>query len=183
MSDKVFQLRGDELYKRHKGNQVKNLPPLSIVATDIKTAENAGSILRVADAVGAKEVIFLTTANENNEKFTEKKLKRVSRGTSEVISWRFSNVDDFVKSLDAGTSLVGVEITNTSENIFKAKMPPSGYMVVGSERYGVTNKLLERCNKVVHIPMFGEKSSMNVACALSVAACEWRHQQQEMDIS
>jgi tRNA (cytidine32/uridine32-2'-O)-methyltransferase len=45
-------------------------------------------------------------------------------------------------------------------------------IVFGSERYGLTNEELARCNALVTIPTAGEYSSLNIAMAVQVIAYE-----------
>lgn len=45
-------------------------------------------------------------------------------------------------------------------------------VVFGSERYGLTNEELARCNALVTIPTSGEYSSLNIAMAVQVIAYE-----------
>jgi tRNA G18 (ribose-2'-O)-methylase SpoU len=51
-------------------------------------------------------------------------------------------------------------------------------LVFGNERYGIAPDVIEACDAVVQIPVFGVKNSLNVANAAAVAAFEvlrqWR---------
>jgi len=43
-------------------------------------------------------------------------------------------------------------------------------LVVGNEDHGVPNKILDKCDNSVFIPMYGRGKSLNVHVALSVVA-------------
>lgn len=80
--------------------------------------------------------------------------------------------------------ILGLEQTKNSKNIFKYKFPknnrptksgesrPNGaekiVLVVGNEVRGLSPKILEYCDKIIAIPMYGRKESLNVAVAVGV---------------
>jgi tRNA G18 (ribose-2'-O)-methylase SpoU len=41
---------------------------------------------------------------------------------------------------------------------------------MGNEEYGISEKMLSRCDDFVQIPLMGQKNSINVACAFAIAA-------------
>ena len=53
---------------------------------------------------------------------------------------------------------------------FKPKFPLA--LVVGNEIKGVSLSVLKRADKIVSLPMFGKKESLNVAVAFGIAAYE-----------
>ncbi len=53
---------------------------------------------------------------------------------------------------------------------FKPKFPL--VLIVGNEIKGVSKNVLKRCDKVIYLPMCGEKESLNVAVATGIAIYE-----------
>jgi TrmH family RNA methyltransferase len=49
-------------------------------------------------------------------------------------------------------------------------------LVVGSERSGVSKKILELADDIVSIPMLGQKESLNVGVATGIALYQLRNQ-------
>ena len=49
-------------------------------------------------------------------------------------------------------------------------------LILGDENFGVSEFVLEQCDAVVHINMYGNNSSMNVAQATSIALYEFTKQ-------
>jgi tRNA G18 (ribose-2'-O)-methylase SpoU len=69
---------------------------------------------------------------------------------------------------------VSLEITASSIDIreFTAKKVDKLCLIVGSENAGVSRNLLDIYDHTIHIPMFGQNSSMNVAAACAIAVFE-----------
>ena len=45
-------------------------------------------------------------------------------------------------------------------------------LIVGNEPKGVDKRILKRCDKIIEIPMRGQKKSLNVAVSVGVAGYE-----------
>ena len=71
--------------------------------------------------------------------------------------------------------IIGPEITVTSIKISDLKIPKNSKIVfvIGDEKHGISASILEICEYVVHIEMYGQNSSMNVAQAASIALYEF----------
>ena len=55
------------------------------------------------------------------------------------------------------------------KNIFKFKPRFPLALIVGNEVRGLNKKILSYADKIVEIPMFGKKESLNVAVATGIA--------------
>lgn len=141
---------------------------ISLLAENIRTPENVGMILRLAEAFGISEVFF------SGIDFSDlpTKAKRASRNTYKTIHYHF-NVDAAEKikeyiALDYQT--IALEITEQSRPIRELLPDSNGkfLILIGSERQGISEELLHLCEKHYHIPMFGDNSSLNVVNALSI---------------
>jgi len=169
MNQKDKVLTSQYLYERQKNvcqKVIKAAP--NIICCDIKTPENIGSVLRVADAVGSRKVILLS---DQDAVLEHKKIKKISRSSEDVVL-ESSNFEDY----QSDVPLIAIELTELSSNIFDTKLPETCAFVMGNERYGIADKLLQQCESAVHIPMYGINGSMNVSHALAIVLYEWRRQ-------
>ncbi len=68
-------------------------------------------------------------------------------------------------------NLVALELTDESAPIEKMKIEAGEKiaLVIGNEQHGVSNSILNLVSQCVHIPMFGENSSLNVTQATGIA--------------
>jgi len=169
------QLEGQILYENQKQirSDLEYLAAPTVIATDLKVAENIGSVLRLADAAGCSRVIFLSDVEDQDLR----KIKRTARSSDSFLVWDKQTYDEFfANEIQQLEPLIAVEITSKSTNIFEGHLPQSCTLVIGNERHGIPEAILQRCSRAVHIPMYGVNGSMNVTHALAIALFEWRRQ-------
>lgn len=161
------QLSSEELHTRQQ-QQSTDIPGPVVVAVGVTDPFNIGSIFRICEAAGCREIIFV-----NSTDIGALKVKRASRHTSQAVPYRTASVEDFEKLIRSLPTLVAVEITSKSTDVYATQLPRDVALVAGGERYGIPEEILERCSYAVHIPMFGQNSSMNVATSLGIVLYEW----------
>ena len=83
---------------------------------------------------------------------------------------------EFLDSHEKYQPLIAIEITSASDNLFETTLPDKCTLVVGNERQGIDEKILNVCHHAIHLPMFGNNGSMNVSHALAITLYEWRRQ-------
>lgn len=137
--------------------------PLDIVVLcdNLVSPANVGAVLRLADAFGARKVIFL-----KGVKALTRRSKSVSRGTEAFVNIEFSDVPP---KFEADRFWFNLELTTDSTSLSDLQLTSNKIgIVIGNEIEGVSLDLLQK-HPSFHIKMFGKNSSMNVASALSVA--------------
>ncbi len=144
-----------------------------IVAEALQSPDNMGAILRLASNIGAAKVWFVYDEKPN---FRAYKIKRRSSGAVDKTPWDYAKYEDIFDVLPDNYQYVAVETTADAKNIFQEKLPEKIVLFVGNERYGLSDKLLDKIKTRVYIPMAGTVTSMNVSHALSVALFEWLRQ-------
>lgn len=78
-----------------------------------------------------------------------------------------------------GYRLVGLEQATPSHNLHEYRFPRQTALVVGNERTGLADEVLERLDAVVEIPVWGLPYSYNVATATAMALYEYCRQYPE----
>lgn len=164
------QLSGKELHANQSEKRIKKNGPI-VVAVGIKNPFNMGNILRCADATGVRHVYFVETSEIN-----QSKINKTSRSASKLVPHTFINSKTFFSLVDTLPSLIALEITDRSTNIFTTKYQKDMGFVIGEESSGVPQEFLDICESAVHIPMMGTISSLNVATALCIALYDWHRQ-------
>lgn len=150
--------------------------PLSIIANDISSTANVGSLFRLCDALGVEKLYLCgDTAVQPNSK-----INKTSRSTEKFVDYEYcENAKTLVTKLKAsGSFIISLEITSSSIAIssdefaknISNKSPVC--LVLGAENAGVSEALLSLSDITVHIPMYGSNSSMNVISAASIACFE-----------
>lgn len=170
------QLDSQVLYERQKQLRESGmiLPGPTIVAAGLTTPENMGMVLRLADAAGVARVFFVNSETPNLAR-----IRKTARNTDTFIDWQVIDSESFLRLVLTRElpSLVAVELTTRSTNLFDTPLPDECTLVIGSEQHGIPAPLLNVCQQAVHIPMFGVNGSINVTHALAIALFEWRRQQ------
>jgi len=87
-----------------------------------------------------------------------------------------TSLADFIIRVRDYQPLYALEITSESKDIFQTELSGMFSIVVGNERQGISQELLDICSAAIHVPMYGGNGSMNVAHALAIALYEWRRQ-------
>lgn len=143
-----------------------------IAAWQIINPENIGNLIRLADNVGATEVFIL--GDDFNLRMSS--IKKTAGLSFKNIRLSFMPSESFFEQIDPEYQLVAIETSQHSTNIFSTKLTEKIAIILGNERNGLPEEILNKCHLQVHIPMTGKCKSMNVSHALSVALFEWQRQ-------
>lgn len=142
-----------------------------MVCDNVTNAPNLGSILRIADAFGIEGVVFCGKSIQLG-----KRMKKTSRSTEKYVTHRIE--DDILKVIDSLKSddyyLVALEITEDSQLLYNFKLQTKQplALIIGNENFGISNQILNKVDKSIHINMYGENTSMNVAQATAITLYE-----------
>ncbi len=144
-----------------------------VLIHDIRSTHNVGSIFRTSDAVGVNKIYLSGFSPTPIDKFNRgrKDIAKVSLGAEKTIPWEYvEEPKKLVKKLKKdGFEIVGLEQTEESIDYKKFKTNKPILFIVGSEVLGMDKKMIALCDKIVEIPMKGEKESLNVSVAFGVA--------------
>ena len=143
-----------------------------LILDGITDPQNFGAILRVADGFGVDLVVI---PQHDSVGLTPAAVK-ASAGASEWVP--VAQVTNLARTLDAlkeagyWTYAAAAEGDPPSAIDFRGKVA----IVMGNEGKGVRRNVLEHCDRVVTIPMFGHVESFNVATAAAVLCYEVKRQ-------
>ncbi|TCO06802.1 TrmH family RNA methyltransferase [Natronoflexus pectinivorans] len=144
-----------------------------IIITDrLKSAENIGHIIRLAGNTGCRKVLVVV----EDELPRLSKIKRVAEVSGDVINWKFCKEDEVQQLIPETYSLVALETSPGSTNLFSANLPRKMALIVGSERNGISPRLLSSAKTHLHIPVSGPIKSLNVSHAAAICLFHWTTQ-------
>lgn len=149
------------------------------VALDrVRDPGNLGTVIRTADAVGAKGVILI---GDTTDPFAIETVRAtmgsvfavpVSRGSeAEFLAWRKG-----FAGLVVGTHLKGAV---DYRSLDYASGPV--VLLMGNEQAGLTDALADACDRLVRIPQAGRADSLNLAVATGVMLFEVRRAALHLD--
>ena len=147
---------------------VKNVNDLVFILDGIEDPHNLGSIIRVADCVGASGIVI---ENRRSCPVNETVFKTSGGAVSHVKIARVNNINDEIKKMQENGFWVFACEAN-GESIFKLNLTGKIAIVVGSEGSGVGALTKKLCDGIISLPMFGKVNSLNVSTATSAIAYE-----------
>lgn len=141
---------------------------LAFLLQDWEDAYNVGGMFRVADACGAKELVFTgRTPMPPNPMIGVTSLGHHRRVSHRQIIGH----EDAALALKAeGYHLVAVEIAEGAVCYTEYPFPAKVCLVLGNEENGVYPKVMRHRDGAVFIPMYGKGRSMNVHVAAAIVA-------------
>ncbi len=148
-------------------------PPLEGLLDNVRSLSNVGSIFRTADGVGLGHLHLcgFTPTPEHP------KLAKTALGAQASVAWtRHPDGARAAEEIAAqGKRLWALEGGPGSRDLFESiddaggPEDPTIVVVVGHEVSGVDPRILDRCERIVRIPMVGHKGSLNVSVAFGIA--------------
>lgn len=152
-----------------------------IIAHDIRSAHNVGALLRTADGFGAKVCLtgytpYPQTADDTRLPHLAAKLTRqihktaLGAETDHALWSHHEYLTDCLSELKANNfEIIGLEQAKNSVALPEYAPPEKVAILLGREVEGIDPKLLKLCEKVVEIPMLGNKESFNVVESATAA--------------
>lgn len=142
---------------------------LIIIAHNIRSLHNVGSIFRTADSFGVSK-IYLTGYTGSPP---DAKIAKVALGAEQFVPWEKSrSLLPLIKKLRAADVKIAALENNVKRptvllSQYRPKLPLA--LILGEETKGHTKKILDVVDDIIEIPMHGQKESLNVAVACGVA--------------
>ncbi|EJF98206.1 hypothetical protein MEI_00705 [Bartonella vinsonii subsp. arupensis Pm136co] len=137
----------------------------------VRDPGNLGTIIRTADAVGAKGVILI---GETTDPFSPETVRATMGSIFSIPLYRldestFLNWSAHFKGMIVGTHLKG----STDYRTIDFKNGPI-ILLMGNEKQGLPDILANRCDKLARIPQSGRADSLNLAIATALMLYEIR---------
>ncbi len=163
---------------------------LILVLHNIRSTHNVGSILRTADGIGAKKVIFSGYTPRINDKRVlphlreklNKQIEKTALGADKFVeNYACDDIkSELVKYKKDGFTIVGLDnnlstekpvlqtnFENLSQN--RSALHSRVVLILGEEVEGIDCALYDMIDLFLEIPMRGQKESFNVSVATGIA--------------
>ena len=167
-----------------------------LIAHNIRSTHNVGSIFRSCDGFGVRRIIlsgytpypdlssqhtppvcaYDTSDNRPvdsrlphlRDKIT-RQIHKTALGAEMIVPFEYHEQLDLSALKDAGYRLVALEQATNSINLRDYLPPQKIALLLGEEVDGIAPELLAQVDDIVEIPMSGQKESFNVSVACGVA--------------
>jgi tRNA G18 (ribose-2'-O)-methylase SpoU len=154
---------------------------LIIIAHNLRSAHNVGSLLRTSEALGVREV-YLTGYTAYPKIANDPRLPHISDKVHQKISKTALGAENYLKinvapQLEkvikdlrlAGFKIIALEQDSQSTELASFHSKDKLALILGNEVTGLDRSILSICDDVIEIPMKGQKESLNVIQAAAIA--------------
>ena len=154
---------------------------LVVIAHDVRSVHNVGSIFRTADAVGVEKIFLcgITPAPLDRFKQVRADFAKVALGAEKYIAWESAKTaGEVMKRLKKeGYEIFALEQSKRSvpyyvaaQDAHLATTDARVAIIVGNEVKGLSPAILRAADRILEIPLMGKKESLNVAVAFGIVA-------------
>lgn len=160
---------------------MKQMPKIVVIAHNIRSTHNIGSIFRTAEGFGV-HTLYLTGYSPHPLLPHDSRLPHISAkltrdihktalGAETLVPFEYgSEIEPVIAQLRGeGYTIVGLE-QDTRSVMLPSYRPPSRIaLILGEEVEGITESTRTLCDELIEIPMIGQKESFNVSVATGIA--------------
>ena len=155
------------------------MPEIIVLAHNIRSTHNIGSIMRTCEGFGVSKIIFTgyspypSIPQDSRLPHIANKLTaqihKTALGAETMVPFEYNSEPDLEKIKQMGYRVVGLE--QNERSILLPNYSHSGKiaLLLGEEVKGITNELINQCDDLIEIPMAGRKESFNVSVATGIA--------------
>lgn len=152
-----------------------------LIAHNLRSCHNVGSLLRTAEGLGVQRVIlsgYTPHPLHTNDRRLPHESAKITRqihktalGAEDMFPWEYHHdlLPVLRKLQKDGYAVAALEQTEDSRELPKYHPPHKIVLVLGREVEGVEPDILDACDLTLEIPMYGKKESYNVVQAAAMA--------------
>jgi tRNA G18 (ribose-2'-O)-methylase SpoU len=162
---------------RPKFEHIRHKPPtalsrprgLILVASPLRSNVNLSRLVRLAGCAGIRQIVHCGTGKVDRE---------IARDAADVvqISSPRSLPPVLTRLRAEGYQCVGLEQTTGSQSLYQYQFAYQTALVIGAERDGLSQDVLNLLDAVFEIPVYGVPASFNVVTATTMAVYEYCRQ-------
>jgi 23S rRNA (guanosine2251-2'-O)-methyltransferase len=153
---------------------------ICLIAVDIRSSYNIGSLFRSCDGFGAELALVGISPQpiHNNDSRlphlaakTDSAIAKTALGAEKTVRWcYFETLEICCEALRKdGFKIFAIEQSVSSKDISELEIEVDTALVLGREVEGLTSQELAMCDEVYEITMKGQKESFNVAVTAGIA--------------
>lgn len=173
----------DLVGERPSAEELAKLPrtPISVIVDNVRSLDNVGLIFRVCELARVEKLYLTgytgrprTTGDIRDEPLIARHERRIVKTAVYAVPhqpWEY--IEDPVPLTQGlkkkGYKVLALEQTDKSQRYTKVNYQLPLVLIVGHERQGVRQELLDLADTLIDIPILGLGNSHNVATATSIA--------------
>jgi len=145
--------------------------PFIVILDNIQDPRNLGSCIRTANAAGVSLII---KKKSNSSGLSPVVHKSASGGLQGIHFLETNNIATIIKKLkNNNIRIIGTD-HKSKKNIYKLKKTNNNgvAVILGSEGDGISKSLLDMCDEILSIPIYGSVECLNVSVAAGIILFE-----------
>lgn len=147
---------------------------LVLILDGVQDPGNVGTIIRIADWFGIKNII----CSEQTADAWAPKTVQATMGALARVHIHYTDLDSFLGNLPKGTPVYGTLLDG--RNMYDSTLTQHGVIIMGNEGNGISAQIRKHINRSLYIPCYPADAvtseSLNVAVATAVVCAEFRRQ-------
>lgn len=149
--------------------KIKSESPFILILDKIEDPHNLGALIRTANLAGVHGIII----SKHRACEVNQTVLRASAGAANYTQVaQVTNINRTIEDLkEAGLWIYGADAQG-EEIYFNLDLKGAIGLVIGNEGEGISEKVKEKCDFLVKIPMFGDISSLNASVSGAVLMYE-----------
>lgn len=155
------------------------MPEIIVIAHNIRSTHNVGSIFRTSEGFGVSKLILSgytpypridhdTRLPHIADKLTSQ-IHKTALGAEEMVPFEYQENLDLSLFKEQGYRIVALELNDNSIRLQDYRAPEKIALLLGEEVNGISDELLDQCEDILEIPMHGKKESYNVSVSTGIA--------------
>ncbi len=147
--------------------------PLVVVLDDIRSLNNIGSFFRTGDAFNIEKIFLcgITAVPPHRD------IHKTALGATDTVDWEYNKQTlDCVRDLKKqGYEVCVIEQTSETtllQEVAQLAIKPVA-VIFGNEVNGVAQEVIDEADRIIEIPQFGTKHSLNVSVCAGIVMWEF----------
>ncbi len=156
-----------------------------VIAHNLRSIHNVGSLLRTAEGLGIEEVFLTGYSPYPNQKDDARlphqitkinsQISKTALGAEIILGKHADDIFELINHLKAERYIISaLEQDDRSIELNSYDPPDKVALIIGREVEGIEKEILDQCDSILQIPMFGQKESFNVVQAAAMALYKLR---------
>jgi tRNA G18 (ribose-2'-O)-methylase SpoU len=143
---------------------------VTAILEDVRSLYNVGACFRTAEGAGLAKLYLCGYTGRPPR--TE--IEKTALGATNMVPWEHHpHAAELILSLKAAkTQILVFEHCLGSKSLWEVDIAIPTCLVFGNEIGGVSPQVLELADQIVHIPLFGKKTSLNISVAFGIGVYE-----------
>lgn len=155
------------------------MPEIIVIAHNIRSTHNIGSIFRTCEGFGVTKLIISgyspyptltidTRLPHISSKLTSQ-IHKTALGAETMVPFDYQEEPDLDALRSDGFRIIGLEQDPRAVILHDYVSPDKAVLLLGEEVEGIASDLRDLCDDLIEIPMVGKKESFNVSVATGIA--------------